>query len=430
MSAAQLASVTLLLLFVAGCHGSSADSTDNAGAADEARVVVRVQPAEMRNLVPTVTALGRCEALPKKMALLTPAVEGQVHAILVEQGRPVTAGQPIVQFDPTLAKADLAEKQAARDSLDGALKLLQSLPRPTEQEAGKLAIEQAKIAVARAEALVARLRPLKSRVEVSEQQMFEAEQALKQAQVQQQTAQAQFDVLMLGPRPEAVAEAQAKINAADEAVKSSQARLDLHTISAPIDGVLDSLTCRPGETIAIGASIGVVVDNRQILAVAWLPVARGRLVRVGQTAHLHAAGSGSAAAERAEANQTIDGQVVFTGRVTDAQTGNVPVHILIENPQDELVVGQVIAVTIDLQQPAATLSVPLAAVHDEGEGESITVVRDGKAAVLHPQLGTIQDGWVTISGTDLKAGEPVVVLGAYNLPDGTDVKTEGVSAGE
>ncbi len=179
-----------------------------------------------------VSALGRCEALPDKLALLTPAVEGQVESILVRQGQHVTAGQPIVQFDPTLANADLAEKQAARDSLAASLALLESRPRTAEQQASKLAIEQAKIAVARAAALVERLRPLRASKEIPEQQMYEAEQSLKQAQVLQQSAEAQFDALMLSPRPEAIAEAQSKIKVAGEAVKLSQARLELHTIRA------------------------------------------------------------------------------------------------------------------------------------------------------------------------------------------------------
>lgn len=407
-----LAAALLPLCAAVGCGGS--DAAVEADTADEAHVVVRVQPAETRQLRRTVTALGRCEALPKKLALLTPAVEGQVAEILVDQGQHVTTGQPIVQLDPTLAKADLLEKQAARDSLEAALKLLESLPRLAEQEANKLAIEQAKIAVARAEALVERLQPLRARNEVSEQQLYEAEQALKQARVQQQTAQAQYDAMMIGPRPEAAAEAQAKIDAAEAAVKSSQERLELHTIRAPIDGVLDSLTCRPGETIAIGTPIGTVVDNREILIVAWLPVTRGRLVQTGRTAHVRAAGS----------NSEISGRVVFTGRVADAQTGNVPVRMKIENSQGKLIVGQIVDVTIDVGQPALTLAVPIEAVHDEGEGPAITVVRYGKAVVLHPQLGTEQNGWVAVGGTDLRAAEPVIVMGAYNLPDGTPVRTK------
>ena len=77
--------------------------------------------------------------------------------------------------------------------------------------------------------------------------------------------------MMIGPRPEAIAEAEGKIKTADALVAFSQAHLDYHTIRSPIDGVLDSLTCHPGQTIAIGSPIGEVVDTRQVFAVVWLP---------------------------------------------------------------------------------------------------------------------------------------------------------------
>ena len=50
------------------------------------------------------------------------------------------------------------------------------------------------------------------------------------------------------------------------------------------------------------------------------------------------------------------------------------------------------------------------------------VVRDGKSVVLHPEVKTPHQGWIEISGTDLKEGEPVIVDGGYNLPEKTPVK--------
>ena len=95
--------------------------------------------------------------------------------------------------------------------------------------------------------------------------------------------------MMIGPRPEAVAEAEGKIKTADALVAFSRAHLDYHTIRAPIDGVLDSLTCHPGQTIAIGSPIGEVVDTRQVFASIWLPPRSASSVRVGQAARVRPA---------------------------------------------------------------------------------------------------------------------------------------------
>ena len=64
------------------------------------------------------------------------------------------------------------------------------------------------------------------------------------------------------------------------------------------------------------------------------------------------------------------------------------------------------------------LQVPAAAILDLGEGPVLNVVRDGKAVPSTPRVGTSHEGWVAVSGTDLKEGEPVIVEGGYTCPKG------------
>ncbi len=177
--------LALLSAGVAGCHGGAHTAEvkeEHPAKAEGAHVAVRVEPARRSTLVETVEGLGRSEALPDRLATLTPAVEGHVHALLVKQGETVKKGQPIVELDKAVALADLAEKTATRDGLKAALALLKSLPRPEERRANELAVEQAKVALERAKRVAERLRPLLARHEVSEQQVFEADLAVTQAQ--------------------------------------------------------------------------------------------------------------------------------------------------------------------------------------------------------------------------------------------------------
>jgi RND family efflux transporter MFP subunit len=384
-------------------------------------------------LTETVDALGRSEALPDHIATLTPAVEGHVHDLLVAQGDAVKKGQPIVEFDKAVAQADLAEKTATRDGLKASLVLLKSLPRPEERRANELVVEQAKVAVEQAKVTVDRLRPLLAHHEASEQQLFDAERAVKQAVIQQETAEATLHAMMIGPRPEAVAEAEGKIKTADGLVAFSQAHLDYHTIRAPIDGVLDSLTCHPGQTIAIGSPIGEVVDTRQVFASVWLPPRSASSVRIGQLARVWPGDAREPSAESSQSEKNaMTGKVAFVGRVADPQTGNLPIRVLVDNPQGALTVGQSIRASIVINEHKAVLQVPATAILDLGEGPVLSVVRDGKSVVLHPEVGASHDGWVGVSGTDLKEGEPVIVEGGYNLPEKTSVElsNDGAKAKE
>jgi multidrug efflux pump subunit AcrA (membrane-fusion protein) len=411
-------------VIVAGCgiYGGSEHKEAEHSGEQEAHVTVRTAVARRGMLTEVVEGLGRCEALPDHIATLTPAVEGHVHELLVVQGDTVKKGQPIVELDRAVAQADLAEKTATRDGLKASLALLKSIPRPAERRANELAVEQAKVAVEQAKAALDQLRPLRARHEVSEQQIFVAQKALEQATIQQATAEAQLRVMLIGPRPEAIAEAEGKIKTADAQVAFSQAHLDYHTIHAPIDGMLEDLTCHPGQTIAIGSPIGEVVDTRQVYASIWLPSRSASSVQVGLTArvrpgddHFRVASSTDAAEE------AMVGKVTFVGRVADPQTGSLPVRVLVENPQGRLTIGQSVQVSIIVEERKSVLQVPVAAVLDLGEGPVFSVVRDGKSVMLHPEVRTPHQGWMEIAGTDLKEGEAVIIEGGYNLPENTPV---------
>ncbi len=423
-----LQAVFPLLIAVGGCtpHGGAAGTEEEHSEGGEAHVAVSVQPARTGAQTRTVNGLGRCEALPHQIATLTPAVEGHVHELLVAQGDVVKKGQPIVELDKLVAQADLAEKTATRDGLRASLALLKSLPRPAERRANELAVQQAKLAVEQAKVVADRLRPLVRLHDVSEQNLLDAERAIRQASIQQETAQATLDAMMIGPRPEAVAEAEGRIKTADGLVAFSRAHLDYHTIRAPIDGVLDSLTCHPGQTIAIGTPIGEIVDTRQVFASVWLPPRAASSVRLGQVARIEPSDAHETRASSAQPEKDeMTGKVAFAGKVADPQTGNLPIRVLVDNSGGRLTIGESLRVSIVVDEQKSVLQVPAGAILDLGEGPVLSVVRDGKTVVLHPEVGTAHDGWVAISGTDLKEGEPVIVEGGYNLPADTPVKVEG-----
>ncbi len=122
--------------------------------------------------------------------------------------------------------------------------------------------------------------------------------------------------------------------------------------------------------------MGEVVDSRQLNVVVWLSVADAQRVTAEQAAHIRACDAAG------QAGGEIAGKVKVIGKVADPQTGNLPVRILVENADGKLTLGQAVSATIVVREKKV-LAVPVEAVHDLGEGPVISVVRDGKTAVLH-----------------------------------------------
>ena len=121
---------------------------------------------------------------------------------------------------------------------------------------------------------------------------------------------------------------------------------------------------------------------------------------------------------------TVPGKVASIGQVVDLQTGNLPVRILVENRSSRAAVGETLAVQILVRERVNELAVPSSALIDLGEGPHILIVRDGKVVQLHPKHVATHGDYSIISGTDLKAGEQVVIEGGFNLPEGTPVRVE------
>jgi multidrug efflux pump subunit AcrA (membrane-fusion protein) len=411
---AALGATVLILACLSGCRRSS-NAAETSDDKKEPDVTVHATPAEIRSIADKVAGLGRCEAIPDRFAVLTAAVEGRVVHLLKQPGDNVQPGDAIVELDRTIADKNCQEKQAARDSQQASLDLLLTLPRAEEQNSAKLAIEQAEVAVEKARVSVEHLRPLRQRGEISETAMYDAESALRQATLQWKAAQAQYEVLMLRPRPQAIAEAKTHVDVAQAAVDTAKAQIELLTIRTPIAGVLNSLTCQIGQTLSVGTAVGEVVDSRQVIVVAWLSVPDAQRAAPGQAAQICPCDSaGGVACE-------VAGKVLGVGKVADPQTGNLPVRILVDNAAGKLTLGQAVSAAVIVHEEKA-LAVPLEAVHDLGEGTAISVVRDGKTAILKdPKLGRKDEQWREVGGTDLKPGEPVVGRDGYNLPEGTPV---------
>jgi multidrug efflux pump subunit AcrA (membrane-fusion protein) len=71
------------------------------------------------------------------------------------------------------------------------------------------------------------------------------------------------------------------------------------------------------------------------------------------------------------------------------------------------------------------LAAPVESVVTDENGQSvIALVTGGQAAQMPVQTGLRENGLVEVSAPELKAGDTVVTVGAYGLPEKTKIRVE------
>jgi HlyD family secretion protein len=400
----------------AGCHDKAKEEEA------EGPVTVQAAPVQLASFERTVRAAGMSSSLPGRQALVSSAVDGLVAEIVVSPGEAVKAGQPLVRLDDRLARADLDEKKLARSELEASLVLLKALPREPERRAAGLEVDRAKVAIDLAQAALTRLEPLHAKKEISDPQLYEAQQRLAEAQLAGKAAEARLAVLVLGPRPEAVAEAEVKIARAAAAVNAAETRLSYFTLAAPRAGRVSRILCREGQALKPGDLAVDVLDASEVLVTAGVPAHELAGIEVGKEARVSLRGSEAAGSDAA--SELLAGKVAFIGPEASSATGAIPVGIIVPAAGGCLKPGVAVMAEIVTGMVTGALAVPEDAVLPSEKGPTVVVIRDGKAATLPVQVGSRGHGLVEVKAEGLKAGELAITMGGYNLEDGAAVKVE------
>jgi HlyD family secretion protein len=251
-------------------------------------------------------ALGTLEY--DRIALPAPAAE-RIVAIDVREGERVAAGRSLLRLETTRTQAAV---QAAQADLQGRQQALQELRAGPRHE--DIMQAQAQLAAAEAQArdaqeYFARLQPLGREGMATAADVDRAQAAARNAQALVRAAQAALAELQHGTRPEQIAQAEAAVRAAAAQLALQQATLDKLSVTAPRDGLVDSLPHRLGDQAAIGAPLAIMLVGDMPYARVYVPEPIRLNVRVGQQARIFIHGRDRAFAGRV---RMIRSDPVFT----------------------------------------------------------------------------------------------------------------------
>jgi multidrug efflux pump subunit AcrA (membrane-fusion protein) len=340
-------------------------------------------------------------------------VSGPVAELAVDRGDRVETGAvlarlhvPVIAAEQASAAADLAAAQAL-------LKELETGPRSEVLEAAK-----AGVAAARAESELAAAdaqRFADAGAGISEQVTANARQRALAAAARLRQAEARFNELSNGTRPEQLARQRAAVAAAESRQALTQARLDQAVLRAPVTGVVIERRVDPGTLVQPGQVV-LVVQN-----------AGPREVHLALPADLadHAPPLG-ASVEVVSAAGTVEGTVLGIVPARDALTRSMGLRLRVDAPL--LQPGEWVHALLEQTGAEPSWSIPRTALREGERGQWSCLVAEPVAgghrvAVRLVQVLRAEPERALVTG-GLAAGDLLISGGQQHVLPGMAVQPQ------
>jgi HlyD family secretion protein len=240
---------------------------------------------------------------------LTAEANEPITELAAREGDLVTAGQLILQLEPSRLAAQVARAQASRAQLAARLAELERGPRAERIRQARAALAGAKSAVANMESDWQRASQLAEQGIETGARRDSSRAARDGAFAQRDQAQALLEELERGYTSEEIEQARSALAAADAALTESRIHLERLSVRAPGAGRVDALPFKLGERPAAGATVAVLLSADTPYARVYVPEPVRVRIGPGSRAHIRIAGRDG---ELAGTVRTLSHEAAFT----------------------------------------------------------------------------------------------------------------------
>jgi HlyD family secretion protein len=205
-------------------------------------------------------------------------------------------------------------------------------------------------------------------------------------------AQRTYDLLKNGDNSDAIASAQAAVDAA-------QATVNQLSIIAPFDGEVAVIYSQIGDVVAAGTQALALVDRSKLYVDVQVDETSIANVKVGDTADITFDSLN---------NLATTGKVTMIDPIGTTTSGvvNYTVRVELDKSDPKILIGATATVVINIGAPKNVLFVPVSAVLNDTQGEYVMRVNNGSTERVTVVSGQIVDQTVIVTG-DLKKGDKV-----------------------
>jgi multidrug efflux system membrane fusion protein len=328
---------------------------------------VRVAVVELRDMAVVDRSLGTVVA--NTLVSLSARVQGTLMSANFKEGQFVKKGDLLFQIDPRPFEAALAQAEAiyARDNAQLTNALRDRDRYAALRQQGAISLQQS------------------------------------------DTSQTNADVMS------------ATVAADKAAVDMARLNVGYTQIRSPVDGKTGPILMQPGNMISSSngqtAPLVTIAEVRPIKVSFTLPQSElGRIQARQQTKGLLASLD-----VRGKAGVLLSEPVDFVSNMVSNQSGSIELRATFPNADLSLVPGQLVNVTVQLNDIPGALVVPRDAVNDSPNGAFLYLVRNGEAVQANVEVLTDDGTDAAVAGEGVKAGDTVIVEGQLRVTPGGKV---------
>lgn len=334
---------------------------------------------------------------------------GLVLEVAVEAGDRVRAGDLLVQFDDSQARAAVEQAKASVAQANARVEQLRRVGAIVASET----LRQARTELENAERELTRSEQLAGAGVVTPAELDEARRARDVARAQATAAEAQQ--IAAAPhgadsRVALTALLQARAQLEAESVRLAQCR-----VAALNDGVVLSRSVEPGDVVQPASTLLVLAVDAETELVINPDERNLPLISLDQPAR---------ASADAYPDQTFDAAVSYIAPSIDPQRGSIEVRLSVPQPPPFLKPDMTVSVDLTVAKKSGALTLPSGAVQSATSSEPwVWAIEDGRAVRRPVRVGIRGDGSIEVA-SGLTEGEAVLLPERRTLSEGQRVRME------
>ena len=357
---------------------------------------------------------------PIRTSLVGSAVDGRVLEFLVNEGDMVTEGQPLAQLRTSTLSLQLAAARAERVLRSEELAELENGATREELDQSQARMKAARASMDFSTWTHKRIAALFNKGQaVSENELQEALSHAQRDEQLYEQARAAHQLTVRGPRPEQIAQAQARVLIQQELVNVFEDRIKRHTILSPFDGHVTVEHTEVGQWVREGDPIVEVIQLSQVDVLVHVLARDVGQLKLGAPVRVEVP---------ALSSELLTGTVAVVVPQADEQARTFPVKVRLANQLVEsapvLKAGMLARVALPTGREEIMTLVPKDAIVLGGETPLVILAdpQEGKktagtARLVPVTLGISTGDLIQVTGS-LRGGQLVVIRGNERLRAG------------